>query len=159
VDPHFGTREEFRDFVRAAHEQGIYVILDIVAHHTGNVFGYDANRYMTHDPATGQWYNDPRWDGKVYAVKGFNDRDGRPTLPFDAPDGDRLEGAWPDGAVWPREFQRPDLFLRKGHITSLPRREGHTRGRGGADRCVLPAMGGPVREGEAGQRRDGGAER
>jgi glycosidase len=118
VDPHFGTREEFRDFVRAAHEQGIYVILDIVAHHTGNVFGYDANRYMTHDPATGQWYNDPRWDGKVYAVKGFNDRDGRPTLPFDAPDGDRLEGAWPDGAVWPREFQRPDLFLRKGHITS-----------------------------------------
>ena len=30
----------------------------------------------------------------------------------------RLEAAWPDGAIWPREFQRPDLFLRKGHITS-----------------------------------------
>ena len=38
VDPHFGTREEFRDFVRAAHEQGMYVILDVIAHHTGNVF-------------------------------------------------------------------------------------------------------------------------
>jgi glycosidase len=37
IDPHFGTRNEFRDFVRAAHEQGIYVILDIIAHHTGNV--------------------------------------------------------------------------------------------------------------------------
>src|SRR5246127_4662550 len=94
VDPHFGTREEFRDFVRAAHERGIYVILDVVAHHTGNVFTYEPNRYATHDPATGQWYNDPRWDGKVYAVKGFNDRDGRPTLPFDAPDPARMDAAW-----------------------------------------------------------------
>ncbi len=118
VDPHFGTRAEFRDFVQAAHEQGIYVILDIIAHHTGNVFTYDADRYTTHDPASGQWYNDPRWDGKPYAVKGFNDRDGRPTLPFDSPDPGRMEAAWPDGAIWPREFQRPDLFLRKGHITN-----------------------------------------
>jgi glycosidase len=118
VDPHFGTREEFRDFVKAAHERGIYVILDIIAHHTGNVFTYAPDRYATHDPASGRWYNDPRWDSKPYAVQGFNDRDGRPTLPFDVPDGARLEGAWPDGAIWPREFQRPNLFLRKGHITS-----------------------------------------
>jgi glycosidase len=118
VDPHFGTREEFRDFVKAAHEQGIYVILDIIAHHTGNVFSYDANRYTTHDPATGQWYNDPRWDGQPYAVKGFNDRDGRATIPFNTSDGDSLEKSWPDGAIWPREFQQPELFLRKGHITS-----------------------------------------
>jgi len=118
VDPHFGTRTEFRDFVQAAHEQGIYVILDIIAHHTGNVFTYDADRHPTHDPASGQSYNDPRWDGNPYAVKGFNDRDGRPTLPFDTPDGSQLEAAWPDGAIWPREFQRPGLFLRKGHITN-----------------------------------------
>jgi glycosidase len=118
VDPHFGTREEFRDFVKAAHEQGIYVILDIIAHHTGNVLSYAADRYTTHDPASGQWYNDPRWDGKPYAVQGFNDREGRPTLPFDTPDSARLETAWPDGAIWPREFQRPSLFLHKGHITS-----------------------------------------
>ena len=26
-------------------------------------------------------YNDPRWDGKSYAVQGFNDRAGRPTVP------------------------------------------------------------------------------
>src|SRR6266446_10865512 len=90
VDPHFGTREEFRDFVQAAHEQGIYVILDIIAHHTGDVFTYAADRYTTHDPASGQWYNDPRWDGKPYAVAGFNDRDGRPTLPFDKPDPARM---------------------------------------------------------------------
>lgn len=118
VDPHFGTRAEFRDFVQAAHQQGIYVILDIIAHHTGNVFTYAADRYRTHDPGTGQWYNDPRWDGKPYAVQGFNDRDGRPTLPFDSSGPARMEAAWPDGALWPREFQRPDFFLRKGHITS-----------------------------------------
>jgi hypothetical protein len=119
VDPHFGTREEFRDFVQAAHEQGIYVILDIIAHHTGNVFSYNADRYTTHDPASGRWYNDPRWDGKPYAVQGFNDRDGQPTLPFNGqPDANSLEAAWPDGAIWPREFQRPELFLRKGHIVN-----------------------------------------
>ncbi len=118
VDPHFGTRDEFRDFVQAAHEQGIYVILDIIAHHSGNVFAYDADRYPTHDPVSGQRYNDPRWDDKPYAVKGFRDRDGRPTLPFDEPDTARLEAAWPDGAIWPREFQRPDLYLRKGHIAN-----------------------------------------
>jgi glycosidase len=118
VDPHFGTRAEFRDFVQAAHEQGIYVILDVIAHHTGNVFTYAPDRYPTHDPATGTWYNDPRWDGTPYAVAGFNDHTGRPTLPFDVPDANRLAGAWPDGAIWPREFQRPDLFLRKGHITN-----------------------------------------
>ncbi|MCI0461061.1 MAG: hypothetical protein L0Z62_29280 [Gemmataceae bacterium] len=128
VDPHFGTRAEFREFVQAAHEQGIYVILDIIAHHTGNVFTYAPDRYPTHDPASGQWYNDPRWDGRPYAVQGFNDRDGRPTLPFDAPDGDRLEAAWPDGAIWPREFQQPGLFLRKGHITNWDYYPEHAEG-------------------------------
>jgi glycosidase len=123
IDPHFGTREEFRDFVRAAHEQGMYVILDVIAHHTGNVFTYDADRYPTHD-ASGRWYNDPRWDGRPYAVAGFNNRDGEPTLPFppseevSTGDAAQLEASWPDGAIWPREFQRADLFLRKGRISN-----------------------------------------
>lgn len=124
VDPHFGTREEFRDFVQAAHEQGIYVVLDIVAHHTGNVFSYAADRYPTQDPATGRLYNDPRWDGRPYAVQGFNDKDGRPTLPF----GPCPEEAWPDGAVWPREFQRPELYLRKGHVTNWDYRPEYVEG-------------------------------
>ena len=34
------------------------------------------------------------------------------------PDAARLEASWPDGAVWPREFQRGDLFLRKGRISN-----------------------------------------
>ncbi len=128
VDPHFGTREEFRDFVQAAHEHGIYVILDVVAHHTGNVFSYAPDRYATHDPTSGKWYNDPRWDGRPYAVAGFNDRDGRATLPFEPPEPGRMDAAWPDGAVWPREFQRPELYLRKGHITNWDYRPEYVEG-------------------------------
>jgi glycosidase len=124
VDPHFGTREGFRDFVKAAHEQGIYVILDIIAHHTGNVFSYDADRHPTRNPETGNIFNDARWDGRLYTVAGFHDRSGRPSCPFGNPDQmsaadtARLEASWPDGAVWPREFQRSDMFLRKGHISN-----------------------------------------
>src|SRR5262245_4170173 len=128
VDPHFGTRAEFRDFVQAAHEQGIYVILDIIAHHTGNVFSYAPDRYPTHDPASRRVYNDPRWAGRRYAVQGFNDRDGRPTLPFDSPNPNGLDAAWPDSAIWPREFQQPALFLRKGHITNWDYYPEHAEG-------------------------------
>ena len=116
VDPHFGTREDFRDFVQAAHDHGIYVILDIIAHHTGNVFTYDPDRYAVHDANTGQTYYDPRWDGKPYAVRGFNDRAGEPSI--DPGNRAGLEGSWPDGAVWPREFQNLAKFRRKGHITN-----------------------------------------
>jgi glycosidase len=118
VDPHFGTREEFRDFVRAAHEHGIYVILDIIAHHTGDVFAYAPDRYATKNPTDGRVYNDPRWDGQRYPVVGFRDREGRPILPFGSLVGRHLEEAWPDGAIWPKEFQQPEMFLRKGHIAN-----------------------------------------
>jgi glycosidase len=118
VDPHFGTREELRDFVQAAHDQGIYIILDIIAHHTGNVFAYNPDRYLIRDANTGQNYYDPRWDGNRYGVRGFNDRNGEPTIAWDPANRAGLEAAWPDGAVWPREFQNIGKFRRSGHITN-----------------------------------------
>ncbi len=35
VNPNFGTKEDFQELVETAHENGIYVILDWVANHTG----------------------------------------------------------------------------------------------------------------------------
>lgn len=40
VDPHFGTNEEFRAFVDAAHARGIKVYLDIITNHTADVIRY-----------------------------------------------------------------------------------------------------------------------
>jgi 1,4-alpha-glucan branching enzyme len=37
VEPHFGTREDLQEVVRVAHANGIYVILDIILNHAGNV--------------------------------------------------------------------------------------------------------------------------
>jgi len=117
VDPHFGTREELRELVAAAHEQGIYVILDIILNHAGDVFRYDADRYLVKDDQ-GHEFFDPRWDGQGYQVQGFHDAVGAPTLPFETIDLNAHPNTWPDGAVWPAEFQSPETFTQKGRITN-----------------------------------------
>jgi glycosidase len=38
LDPHFGTNEEFAEFVDAAHDRGIRVIMDLAYNHTGHTF-------------------------------------------------------------------------------------------------------------------------
>jgi glycosidase len=106
VDPRFGTREDLRDLVAAAHAEGIYVILDVILNHAGPVFSYDADRY----PAPGGM--DPRWDGRPYRVKGWNDAAGQPTVAFGLP----VAPSHPDEAVWPRELQAPEGFSRLGRI-------------------------------------------
>lgn len=41
VDPHFGTNEEFKAFVDAAHARGMKVYMDIIANHTADVIRYE----------------------------------------------------------------------------------------------------------------------
>ncbi|MBX9670434.1 MAG: hypothetical protein K2X93_22730 [Candidatus Obscuribacterales bacterium] len=41
IDPRFGTRQDFRDLVDAAHDRGMYVVVDVVFNHSGNNFFYD----------------------------------------------------------------------------------------------------------------------
>ncbi len=116
VEPRFGTAEDLRSLVAAAHGQGIRVVLDIILNHTGDVFAYDADRY----PAGDLWGSpvmDPRWDGRPYEVLGYRAADGRPTLPFGPVDLTATPEAWPDGAVWPAELQPPATFTRRGRIT------------------------------------------
>lgn len=38
LDPHFGTPEEFKHFVKASHKMGIRIILDVAFNHTGEAF-------------------------------------------------------------------------------------------------------------------------
>ncbi|MBD2328092.1 alpha-amylase family glycosyl hydrolase [Alkalinema sp. FACHB-956] len=101
VEPHFGTREDLQEVVQLAHAHGIYVILDIILNHAGNVFSYAVDR-------------DRPWTGGTYPIDGFNDNQGNPTIPFAKADPQHLPDT--DGAIWPVEFQDPDAFTRKGYI-------------------------------------------
>jgi glycosidase len=113
VDPHFGCRQDLKNLVDTAHQHGIYVILDIILNHTGDMFSYDADRYDTVDDK-GHHFIDSRWDNKPYKVKGFNDKAGSPAIPFVSP----LNGLTGDDAVWPTEFQDPINFTQKGRINN-----------------------------------------
>jgi len=112
VDKHFGTNEDLKELVAKAHNAGIYVILDIILNHSGNVFSYDPDRYLITDE-NGNSFFDSRWDGNKYSVKGFNDSKGIPSIPFKT-------GIAPgeDEVIWPREFQEPDHFSQKGRINN-----------------------------------------
>jgi glycosidase len=118
VDPHFGTREDLRAMVQAAHALGIRVVLDIILNHAGNVFRYRPDRYWTQRPGMGEQFLDPRWDGNLYEVEGFHDAHGNATLPFGRLEGAYREAARPNGAIWPEEFQDTEIFTRKGHISN-----------------------------------------
>ncbi len=98
VDPRFGTRQDLRDLVDAAHERGLYVILDIIFNHTGNNFFYECDG----QPADTQPY---RYE-PPYPLFAWRSKDGSPTQTIiDIDDG-----------VWPIELQNPDLYTRAGSI-------------------------------------------
>ncbi|MGM3306294.1 alpha-amylase family glycosyl hydrolase [Anabaena sp. WFMT] len=117
IDPHFGTREDLQELVKTAHANGIYVILDIILNHTGNIFSYDPNRQPNYKDKDGNF--DPRWDGNLYPVQGFNDQFGFPTIPFQKTDPNN-PSTWPDknAAVWPVELQDPSFYTQKGKINN-----------------------------------------
>jgi len=103
VDPHIGKPEDLKQLVSAAHQMGMYVILDIIVNHSGDVFAYRKN--------------EPKWR-KIfpYRMKGFKDKNGTPVISVSKPEKDK--SVWPDGAVWPVELQRPKTFTRRGRIVN-----------------------------------------
>jgi glycosidase len=94
VDPRFGTLEDLRELVKQAHERGMYIILDIVLNHTGDVWSYaddPSPPFNAEGPYPfGQWH-------KISKGKELG----------------------PDDAVWPVELQDPDCFSRRGHIGDI----------------------------------------
>jgi glycosidase len=115
VDPRFGTRDELKALVQTAHSLGIRVVLDVILNHSGDVFDYTPESARCDVFDQGQLVGKEHcWqaDGSRYPVLGFRDAQGNPTLSF----GPVGAGQFPDGAIWPEEFQTPEAFTRKGSI-------------------------------------------
>lgn len=102
IDPHFGTRQDLQDLVRSAHAAGIYVILDIILNHCGDVFGYKGGS--------------KQWTGQKYPVQGFRNAERKPCLPFKPVDMKNPPPQVQDCAIWPLELQDPSSFSCSGAI-------------------------------------------
>jgi len=97
IDPHIGTKEDLISLVQAAHKLDMYVILDVIINHSGDIFSYNEDICI--------------YDGDAFQVKGFRDLEGNPTLPFEK----NLEYDI-ESALWPIELQSKETFYRKGQI-------------------------------------------
>jgi glycosidase len=100
VDPRFGTRQDLRDLVDAAHDRGMYVLLDVVLNHSGNNWFYNDNS----SSATTQPYR----YAPPYPFGGWRSSQGSPAAAI----------ASVDDGVWPVEFQNLDWYTRAGEISS-----------------------------------------
>jgi glycosidase len=101
IDPRFGTRQDLRDLVDAAHELGMYVLLDVIFNHTGNNFFYADESGKAVEAL-------PYREKPPYPFHGWRSREGKSI--------DKCEH--PDDGVWPIEFQNPDWYTRAGSITN-----------------------------------------
>jgi glycosidase len=105
IDSRFGTREDLRELVKSAHEQEIFVILDIILNHSGDVFAYKGGDK--------QW----TWPGIKFDVEGFRDAKGKPTLPLKPIDQQNPPEDFRDCAIWPLELQVEGSFTCEGAIS------------------------------------------
>jgi len=96
VDPRFGTTEDLRELTAEAHRRQMYVLLDVVFDHAGDVFAYKGGKPL-------EWHSGKRFDMGFWR-KG--DGSGEPA-------GD---DPGPDDAVWPVELQTPEAFFRMGSM-------------------------------------------
>lgn len=98
IDPRFGTRQDLRDLVDAAHHRGMLVLLDAIFNHTGNNWFYrDEGEVQTMMPYR---YAPP------YPFGGWRSATGDPIAQI----------ASPDDGVWPQELQDPEVYTRAGRI-------------------------------------------
>jgi glycosidase len=99
ADPEIADRE-FKDLVDKAHKLGIYVILDIVLNHVGNLFNYNA----TQDSAV--------WNETGEYTINWKDRNGIAQNQWG--DISDIPGLTENDGIWPEEFQKNEYFRRKG---------------------------------------------
>ena len=92
--------KEFRELVDEVHAMGMYVIVDIVLNHTGDLFNYegmqDTREYR------------PQGEYKIF----WRNEDGVPQSAWT--DIENVSGLKIDEGVWPEELQQDEYFRRKG---------------------------------------------
>ena len=71
ISPQMGGLSGLQSFIQAAHARGIYVILDVITNHMGNLIGSVDAGYPDYDPAGG--YSLSWWDGNNSYPPPFND--------------------------------------------------------------------------------------
>ncbi|MCB0039663.1 MAG: hypothetical protein KDE23_08285 [Caldilinea sp.] len=100
IDPRFGTRQDLRDLVDAAHDRGMYVILDVIYNHSGNNWFYRDEETGEPKDSRGYRYAPPR------PVHGWRSATGASiSMPQAIDDG-----------VWPEELQNYEWYTRAGSI-------------------------------------------
>ncbi|ACK73588.1 alpha amylase catalytic region [Gloeothece citriformis PCC 7424] len=99
IDPRFGTRQDLRDLVDAAHDRGMYVILDIICNHSGNNWFYLDDEGK---PSSTMRYR----FSPPYPFGGWRSGQGEAITEIVSAE---------DGA-WPKEFQNLDYYTRSGEI-------------------------------------------
>ena len=106
IDPRFGSspekaEQEFIALVNEAHARGMYIILDIVINHSGDIYAYDVN---------GETWDSAPWKDQPYDPIYWRDENNQarhdwPVLPANPPR---------DAGLWPEEFQNNDWLRRQG---------------------------------------------
>ncbi len=114
VEPRFASapskaEHELRVLVDEAHELGLYVILDIVLNHTGDVFAYDCQAGDTLCQGTGG--SEATFSQTPYPVRW---RDEHGVARQDWPVAEEILHPAPDAAVWPTELRYNASFRRQG---------------------------------------------
>lgn len=92
---------EFRDLVDAIHNEGMYVIQDIVLNHAGDLFNYEGVRDSAPWNPSGEYAVYWRKDGVPQGS--WTDIGTVPALPRDS-------------GVWPQELQHNDYWRRRGSV-------------------------------------------
>ncbi len=74
IDPHLGTNDEFREFVRQAHARGLKVFMDIVVNHTADVIQpTGGTAYIDRATAPYRDAGGRPFDERAVAFNGLND--------------------------------------------------------------------------------------
>ena len=97
-DPQF-VENELRQLVDEAHARGIYIILDMVLHHSGDVFAYQ--NYGSVAP----------WSNQPYTIY-WRDENGNPRTDWTEAPANPPANA----AVWPQELRTNSFFRRQGSL-------------------------------------------